>query len=118
MHSSAAIDVREIAQVQVVLDALNCAAGLIDHAGTIVRANQRLCELTVRRNDQVVGRNIREFYEGQSETKFFDGALSHPGEPRDAEFLLPRPDGSRVAVVTSVRPLPPPMEAYHVVTVL
>jgi PAS domain S-box-containing protein/putative nucleotidyltransferase with HDIG domain len=107
---------REVAHVQTVLDALNCGAALLDRAGTIVHANPRLRQMMGRASEQIAGRNVREFYDSPAELALIEEALAHADEPREAEFVVPRPDGSRAPVITSARLLPPPLGAYRVMT--
>jgi PAS domain S-box-containing protein/putative nucleotidyltransferase with HDIG domain len=116
--SSAAMSAEQVRNVLSVLDALNCGAGLLDRSGVMFHANPRLCQMMGRNIDQIAGKNIREFYQGAQELGVIDEELARADEPRDIEFVVPRPDGSRVPVVTSSRPLPPPLNDLHVVTII
>src|SRR5262245_54761967 len=108
MHPSATIETREVAHVQTVPDPLNLGAGLLDHAGTVVHANPRLCQMMGRSLAQLAGHNVREFYDAAADLAFIDEAQLHANEPREAEFVVPGADGHRVPIITSARPLPPP----------
>jgi putative nucleotidyltransferase with HDIG domain/PAS domain S-box-containing protein len=109
---------RQLGQVESVLDALNCGAALLDREGLVLHANPRLCGMMARSRDQLVGRNVREFYASRDELKVIDEELAHADEAREREFVLPGPDGQRLPVMTSARPLPPPLDDLHVITIL
>ena len=108
----------ELGRVASVLDALSCGAALLDRAGQIVHVNPRLCTLSGRSASQLEGRNLRDLYATAEGLTFTEPGQANARKPPDAELVLPRPDGSRLRVVTSTSALPPPLEAYDVVTVI
>src|SRR4051794_15514014 len=114
--ASTAMSAEQVRNVLSVLDALNCGAGLLNRSGIMLHANPRLCRMMGRNIDQTAGKNIREFYRGAGGVEIVNGEWAPADEPRDPEFVVPRPDGSRGPVVTSPRPLPPPLDDLHVVT--
>jgi len=109
-------DPRELQQIEHVLDALNCGAALIDRAGKLIFANPRLCALMDRKEPDIVGRNMRGLYAQPADREVLEVSLARPDEAGEFEFILPKPDGTRVPVVMSTRPLPPPLDHLHVVT--
>lgn len=87
------------------LDALNCGAALVTRGGRIAYANPRLCEMMHRPQGELVGIHVHELYPAGQGREFVDSVLQHFDEPREAEFYLPRPDGSRLPVIVSGRRL-------------
>jgi putative nucleotidyltransferase with HDIG domain len=107
MPYSATVDAPQVLPVKTVLDALSCAAALIDPAGTVLHANSRLCGLVDRSIEHLIGRNLRDF------------AMAAGGDPSSpGEWVLSRPDGSSVPAVVSFSSLPPPLDGLQVVTLL
>lgn len=88
-----------------VLDALGCGALLFDRAGNIVFVNARLCRMARRRRDELTGRNLLDLYP-PDEQAFLRQSLESFDEDRDGEFFVPLPDGSRLPVLWTARPLP------------
>jgi putative nucleotidyltransferase with HDIG domain len=70
-----------------------------------------------RKKEDVVGRNARGLYARPKDREFLELTLGKADEARDFEFVLPKPDGTRVPVVMSARPLAKPLDHLHVVTV-
>jgi PAS domain S-box-containing protein/putative nucleotidyltransferase with HDIG domain len=108
----------ELRHIEQALDALNCGAALVDRDGNLVFANARLCALMDRKREDVIGRNVRGLYSRPEDREFLELALAKADEARDFEFVLPKPDGTRLPVVVSARPLPAPLDHLHVVTII
>ncbi len=106
----------QLRQTEHVLDALNCGAALIDRAGVIAHANPRLCEMMRRERNKIVQHDVRSFYSEARDLEEIETSLLNYDQPRDSEFVLPRPDGSRLEVLCSARPLDVPLEDLRVVT--
>jgi putative nucleotidyltransferase with HDIG domain/PAS domain S-box-containing protein len=104
------------------LDALNCGAVLINRAGRVVHANDRLCRMMGRGRDQLVGADLRRLYAGSGEEgrEQLRQILEHFDEPREGEFFLPLADGKRLPIVSSAARLgsEPPLSDHRLVTVI
>jgi PAS domain S-box-containing protein len=109
-----------LSQIMELLDTLNCGAALIDRAGVLVHLNPRLCEMWQRRCDQVIGHDIREFYQDASDRNLISESLEHFDQTNETEFYIPLWDGERLPVVTSSRQLPgeKPLSDHRVVTMI
>ncbi len=110
----------ELMHVASSLDALNCPAVLVGRSGIIAHANRRLCELTHRRREQVVGSRLTDLYPAEDADEVSRMMLADFDQSREAEFFLPRPDGTRLPVIASARPVgtTPVLSEYAVVTMI
>jgi putative nucleotidyltransferase with HDIG domain/PAS domain S-box-containing protein len=110
----------ELQPVIHLLDALNCGALLIDRAGTIVHSNARICRMMHLACGQLIGRNIVELYDVAEDRAHVREILERFEEDREEEFFLPLPDGERLPIISSSRPLPgePPLSDHRVVTII
>jgi PAS domain S-box-containing protein/putative nucleotidyltransferase with HDIG domain len=103
------------------LDSLQAGVILLTRDGMIAHINPRLCEMLGRSADALVGRPVRELYEGDAEAlREFDVSREPFDLPNEAEFFLPLPDGRRLPVMVAGR-VPPddsPLGAYRIVTVI
>ncbi len=82
------------------------AAGICetDLTGTILRANNRYCEIVQRRSDQVIGRTMQSLTHPDDlprNLELFKKAINQ-GEPFEIEKRYIRPDGSAVWVSNTV----------------
>ena len=102
MHDNAATSIERISGL---LDALQCGAMLMDRGGRILHANKRLCELAGRSCAQLRGLSLCDLYTSEDGRAVIGDVLSHFDEPIEREFFIPRPDGTRVPVITAGRPL-------------
>src|SRR5687768_8063110 len=93
------------------LDALYCGAAIFERGGRILFVNKRLCEMSRRDADSLIGQNMLDLYRDEDGRSFIRALLERFDEPQESEFYLPRPDGTRVPVVASGRVLngEPPM---------
>src|SRR5271156_2192150 len=96
----------DLSQIAMSLDALACGAVLVNRSGIIAHANERLAQLIGRTPAQLVGVALPSLYpEGETcevvRTLLRDFDHSRSG----AEFHLPLPDGDRLPVVFSARPV-------------
>jgi len=109
-----------LATVARLLDALNCGALIIDRAGKIVHANARLAQLMRRSAAELIGRKIVDLYPEDEARQHLRSNLAHFEEQREEEFYLPLPDGSKLPMISSARPLPGPgvFSDYRVVTMI
>jgi PAS domain S-box-containing protein/putative nucleotidyltransferase with HDIG domain len=100
------------------LDALNCGAALIDRAGTILHVNSRLCAMLHLPCAKLKGRRITDFYVSEQDRAIVLESLLHFDEHIEREFDLPLSDGQRLPVVSSAKPLPPPLADVRVITMI
>ena len=87
------------------LDALNCGAMLVTRDGRVAYVNSRLSQMLARPRDEVIGRTVDSFYEDTDALTFLKQRMVHFDEEFEGEFYLPLPDGERVPVITSGRPI-------------
>ncbi|WP_428940555.1 HD domain-containing phosphohydrolase [Fontivita pretiosa] len=111
---------RELASIVRLLDALNCGAALIDRAGRLVHVNARLCAMMRRPCRQLVGANILDFYPDAPDRAIVRQSLDRFDEGAETEFFLPLPDGKKLPIIASARPLsgPPPLSDHRIVTMI
>src|SRR5262245_34647715 len=109
-----------IDSIKPLLAAINCGAVLLDRAGTIVHVNYRLCEMMQRTCAEVVGRNVLEFYTEPSDREVITKSLEDFDHGSEFEFYLPVPDGTRLPIISSARPLPgpPPLSDHRLITLI
>jgi len=109
-----------VARIGELLDALYCGAMLMARDGFILHANRRLCEMSGLTCEQLRGRTLHDLYAATARDADIDEILSHFDEPVEREFFIPRPDGTRVPVITSGRPLDGEggPACYRVVTII
>jgi PAS domain S-box-containing protein len=102
------------------LDALNCGALVLDRAGTIVHANSRLAQMLRRSPTELVGRRIIDLYPDEEARQHIRSNLAHFEEQREEEFYLPLPDGTKLPMISSARPLPGhgDFSDYRIVTMI
>jgi HD-GYP domain-containing protein (c-di-GMP phosphodiesterase class II) len=102
------------------LDALNCGAMLVSRGGVIAHVNPRLCQWTERPLESLVGSDLVSMY-GQGEAcQAVRTMLGSFDESREAEFFVPQPNGHRLPVIFSARPVgtSPLLAEYAVVTLI
>ena len=87
------------------LDALNCPALLVGRSGVVAHVNPRLCELTGRPREALVGSDLVSLYPPGDAQEVVRMMLADFDQSREAEFFLPGPGGARVPVVVSARPV-------------
>jgi PAS domain S-box-containing protein len=91
-------------QLELLLDALHCGAALLGRDGRIVGANDRLCRMMGRARQDVVGAALPTLYAGdEAAGRHVADVLVRFDEPHEGEFYLPRPDGTRLPVLSSAR---------------
>ncbi len=102
------------------LDALHGGALLVDRAGRIVHVNGRLCQMMLRRREELVGRSLFDLYPTGHGRSVIQDVLAHFDESREQEFYLPRPDGTQLPVIVSGRHIEGelPDASHRVVTVI
>jgi PAS domain S-box-containing protein len=102
------------------LDALNCPALLVGRSGVIAHVNPRLCELTGRPREALVGSDLVSLYPAGDAQDVVRMMLADFDQSREAEFFLPGPGGVRVPVVVSARPVGQTslLSEYAVVTLI
>lgn len=94
-----------LAPTVAVLDALPCAAMLVERNGRIAHVNPALVRIGQRPAADMVGRDLRELYppgEGRDQVAQF---LNDSCALREAEFFFPLPDGRRLPVLAAASPL-------------
>lgn len=87
------------------LEALNCAAAVIDRAGRFVAVNDRCCQMMGRPREQIEGRAVEDFYDDPAAREAIRQRVGSFGGSAGREFYLPLPDGTRRPVVSTARPL-------------
>ena len=102
------------------LDALNCGAIMIDRAGTIVHANERLCRMMKLPCAALVGHSVESFYQTEAERAHIRDVLENFERDHDDEFHLPLPDGTKLPIVYASKriPGPPPLSDHRIVTMI
>ncbi len=102
------------------LDALNCGAILLDRAGTIVHANERLCRMMRLPCARLIGQHVESFYTAEEDHQRLRDALENFDENRDDEFHLPLPDGGKLPIIYSAKRIPgaPPLSDHRIVTMI
>lgn len=117
---SDALPGRSIESVPRLLSALNCGAMLIDRAGSIVHVNARLCAMMQQTCAKLVGASILGLYTDAADRAAVQQSLDHFDEHAEEEFYLPLPDGGRLPIIASARPLgtDAPLSDYRIVTMI
>src|SRR5947208_2336305 len=100
---------QSLTDIIMLLDVLNCGAALIDRAGTLFHVNTRLCEMIRQSCADLRGVSILDLYPDIRDRTLLHEMLEHFDERREAEFFLPLPDGEKLPIVVSSRPMPAPM---------
>ena len=102
------------------LDALNCGAMLVSRLGVVAHANPRLCELMRRPQQELVGSDLVGLYPPDDSRAVVRAMLEDFDQSRESEFFLPLPDGHRLPVVISARPVGESalLREYAVVTLI
>jgi PAS domain S-box-containing protein len=93
----------EVTQFAHLLDALACGAALIERSGRVVHVNPRAAAMLGRDARDLVGQPLHALYPDPDARAFIDAALADLDAPREGEFYVPTPDGTRVPVVMSGR---------------
>ncbi|MBK8267628.1 MAG: PAS domain-containing protein [Planctomycetes bacterium] len=91
--------------ITALMESLNCGALLVDRAGVIFHANTRACELLARTRTAVEGLSIESFYGEPADIEFVRQRVEQFDSIFEDDFFLPRPDGTRLPVIVSSRPL-------------
>jgi len=93
---------------------------LLDRAGRIVHANDRLCRMLGLVIEDVVGRTAHSFYDAPEAVEHVRARIERFDEADEGEFHLPRSDGRVVPVILSGRPLggKPPHGDLRLVTAI
>jgi putative two-component system response regulator len=106
--------------LRLLLDALNSGAIIIDRGGTIVHANERLCQMMKLPCSALVGRSVESFYSTEEERTHIRDVLENFEREHDDELHLPLPDGTRLPIVYASKriPGPPPLSDHRIVTMI
>jgi putative nucleotidyltransferase with HDIG domain len=101
------------------MDALNCGAALLDRAGTFVHVNARLCSMMRVPCERLIGANVVDLYQDEADRAVIRGSLERFEEQNEMEFFLPLPDGQKLPIISSARPLSgaPPLSDHRIVTI-
>jgi PAS domain S-box-containing protein len=94
-----------LTHIAISLDALNCGALLVGRSGVIAHVNTRLCEMTQRRQEELVGADLVNLYPSGDAQEVVRTLLEDFDRSRESEFFLPLADGKRLPVVISARPV-------------
>lgn len=100
--------------------AINTGAVLIDRTGRIVHVNARMCAMSRRPFNELVGAELAGFYSDAEDRAVVDKSLAQFELDSEFEFFLPLPDGTKLPIITSARPLPgkPPVSDHRLVTII
>lgn len=112
--------VQTLESMKQLMAAINCGASLIDRTGTIVHVNSRLCAMMQRKCAELVGSNVADLYNDPADKQRVHESLAHFDEKTEAEFFLPLPDGTKLPIISSARPLPgpAPLSDHRLVTMI
>ena len=94
----------ELTHIAMSLDALNCGALLVERNGIIVHVNKRVCDMTGRSRESLVGTSLDRMYEPGPKRMAVQGMLHDFDHAREAEFIVPAVDGTELPVMVSARP--------------
>jgi putative two-component system response regulator len=112
----------ELSQIALSLDALNCGAVLVGRNGIIAHVNPRFCEMIARPRSELIGAELVGLYpsNGDESRAMIQRLLADFDRPREAEFALPLPEGKRLPVIFSARPVGSDgiLGEYAVITVI
>ncbi len=101
------------------LDALPSGAALASREGRIVQVNQRLCAMLGRTRDELVGARLSAIYADDPDAREHLGPMIEKfDEPHEVEFSVPCPNGMRLPVLLSARPLEGAHTQLRLVTLL
>ncbi len=102
------------------LDALNCGALLVNRAGNIEYANDRLCQMIGQSRDRIVGRQTESLYTSQTAIDFIRSRQLEFDQAYEGEFVLPTAGGGELPVIISGRPLgaAAPLSDYRLITAI
>jgi HD-GYP domain-containing protein (c-di-GMP phosphodiesterase class II) len=100
--------------------AINTGAALIDRAGRIVHVNARMCAMSRRPFGELVGADLLSFYNEAEDRAVVEKSLSQFELDSECEFFLTLPDGAKLPIITSARPLPgkPPLSDHRLLTII
>ncbi|HEY7089332.1 MAG TPA: HD domain-containing phosphohydrolase [Tepidisphaeraceae bacterium] len=106
--------------IRQLLSALNCGALVIDRAGKIVHVNSRLASMTRLPREQLEGANVLDMYTEEADRARVRKSLDRFDERAEEEFVLPLPEGKRLPVIASARPLAAtaPLSDFRLVTMI
>lgn len=90
-----------LAQVRQLLEALPCAALLLEGDGTLALVNDRAAELLGGGAATLAGVNVLSLYRDPAARQKLADSLARPDAHGEVETTLPRPDGTVVAVIAS-----------------
>lgn len=102
------------------LDALNCGAAIVSRAGEVVVVNDRLGAMMLRPRHELEGLPLRSLYSSPHDRDALVTAHADFDIPTEGEFHVPLPNGGRLPVIASARPLgtTPPLGDYRLVTLI
>jgi putative nucleotidyltransferase with HDIG domain/PAS domain S-box-containing protein len=106
--------------IRSVLDAVSCGAILVHRDGRVVHSNEPFAELARRPAGEIVGRDVRDLYTTPDDIRFITERMASFDLAQEHEFHIERPNGTRVPVTVTGRPLsgPPPLPDHRVITVV
>lgn len=110
----------ELTHIAMSLDALNCGAMLVSRQGVIAHVNPRLCQWLQRSRESLTGLDLIGLYPPGAACEVVRAMLGRFDESREAEFFVPLPDGGRLPVIFSSRPVGTSavLSEYAVVTLI
>ena len=105
---------------RLLLDALHCGAAILSRAGNVEFVNDRLCRMSGRSREELEGQPLEALYNTADARAMLQDHRERFEEPHEGDFFLPLPDGQRLPVITSARPLgdQPPLNDYRLVTII
>ncbi len=93
------------AQLAELLDALHCGAAVIDRDGKMFYINSRMADWIGGEKNALIGTSLMDIYSQQADQEKLKYMLEHFDQPASGEFHIPQPDGSRLTVVFTGRPI-------------
>lgn len=105
LPGSSASALADLTHIAMSLDALNCGAMLMSRQGMAVHLNLRLGTMLQRPRESLIGSCLTDWYLADDEIDVIRTMLANFEQSRETEFFLPQPDGVRLPVVISARPV-------------
>lgn len=87
------------------LDTLQCGAALIDRSGVLLHVNDRFAAMCGCASSELIGRTFIDLYSDPYHRQRIAYQRDHFDEPAEAEFILPRSDGTHLPVIIAGQPL-------------
>jgi PAS domain S-box-containing protein/putative nucleotidyltransferase with HDIG domain len=87
------------------VNGLACGAAVVDHAGVVVHANERLAKMLRRPAAQIVGLTMLDLYTGENAQRLLRDVEERFEQPREREAELNLAEGATLPVIASASAL-------------